>query len=192
MHNHVVYNYIKMKNTKAQIRTMKAKRFQAHICDRRAQIRMTETVAVIFIFLILVVIGIVFFSKYQEGAAQEKVHEQFVKQAQEITTKLLYSPELTCTRGEAEAESFCFDLMKVQAAQEAFKDEYYFDIFSFARVTVNQTYPEKKGWILYERKKPEYTKITPTYFTLSLKDPGAGHKGEAAYRYGFVKVEVFG
>ena len=58
---------------------------------KKAQIRMTETVAVIFIFLILVVIGIVFFSKYQEGATQEKVHEQFVKQAQEITTKLLES-----------------------------------------------------------------------------------------------------
>ena len=171
---------------------MKMKHFQTHICSKKAQIRMTETVAVIFIFLILVVVGIVFFSKYQEGAAQEKAHEQFVKQAQGITTKLLYSPELICTRGEAEAESFCFDLMKVEAAQDVFKDEYYFNIFSFARITVNQTYPEKKEWVLYERIKPSYTKITPTYFTLSLKDPGRGHKGDSAYRYGFVKVEVFG
>lgn len=162
------------------------------ICGKNAQIRMTETVAVIFIFLILVSIGIIFFSKYQQGEADLEKYQHSVKQAQKITTKLLYAPELTCTRGRAESESFCFDLMKVHAAQELFKEDYYFDVFSFARVNVTILYPEFQSWIIYEREKPRDTNVIPSYFALSLKDPGAGYKGEDAYRFGFVKVEVFG
>ena len=160
--------------------------------SKKAQIRMTETVSVLFIFFILVAFGMIFYGKYQEGALVEKEEAIFVKRAQDITTKLLYLPEITCTRGDSEAEAFCFDLMKVRSANKILEDDYYFDIFSYARITINQTYPHKDDdIIIYERIPQKITKKTPTRFIVALKDEKEGLGGVPTYNFGFVNVEVF-
>ncbi len=160
--------------------------------SKKAQIRMTETVSVLFIFFILVAFGMLFYGKYQEGAVLEKEEELFVKKAQDITTKLIYLPEIACTRGDSEAEAFCFDLMKLRSAGQVLEDDYYFDIFSFARITINQTYPKKEeDIIIYERLPNEIKKITPSRFIVALKDQSEGINGVSSYHFGFVKVEVF-
>ena len=115
--------------------------------SRKGQMQMTETIAILFIFFILLLFGIIFYFRYQKIAFQEKQEELLGARAMESTLKALFMPELICSRGEAEPEDNCFDVLKLNATQETMKnylDEYYFEMFSYATIIVQETYPENK------------------------------------------------
>ena len=171
---------------------------------RKGQARMTETISVLFIFFILLLFGIVFYYQYQKIAIKEQQEEQLASRAMEVTLTALFLPELQCSRGEAEPEDNCFDLLKMEHAGMIFQDpqklnKYYFDIFSYATIIVNQTYPEREDWVLYDKPKirineagekvPDYTKKEPTYFVVALRNDFQG--ANPVYSYGYVKVEVY-
>ncbi len=102
---------------------------------------------------------------------------------------MLFLPEVACTRGE-EAESFCLDLMKLRHVD--LSDNYYFELFSYANITITELYPKKEVFTLYERVPKNFSKSSPTFFVVTLKDEKEGYLGAPAYKYGFLKVEVFG
>lgn len=157
---------------------------------KKAQIHLTETIAVLFIFFVLILFGIIFYARYQKIALEERQEEALAKRAIDITTRALFLPELICSEGEAEPEDHCFDLMKLRVAKEVFKkylDKYYFDLFSYATITVKEIYPGDNEWVLYDKKKSEYERVEPTYFIITLRD----EIPETSYRFGFVKVEVY-
>ncbi len=169
----------------------------------KAQIRMTETIGVMFIFFVLILFGIIFYTKYSEVAFQEKQAEKMGKQAVEITSKTIFLPELICSRGEAEPELYCLDLLKVKQAQKTFKNnfaDYYFDLFPYTKITVSEIYPGNSSWILYD--KPKITRLTngtmvqskqkeSTHFLLTLKDPIKGKEKKGEYSFGILTVEVY-
>lgn len=157
--------------------------------SRKGQIHLTETVAVLFIFFILVVFGIIFYSKYQQISFKEKSEELVASQAMDTTLRILFLPELICSRGDAEPEDNCLDAMKLRHANDTLRDhveDYYFDLLSYASITVTQLYPEEKEFILYDQPKPDYRKKEPTYFVVSVRDEMVG-----SYGFGYVKVEVY-
>lgn len=114
---------------------------------------MMETIVVLFIFFILLAFSAVFYVRYQKIAAQEQEGEVLVARALDTTLLVLFMPELTCTRGGAEPEDNCFDVMKLEHMYELLNrdlvepislknKEYYFHQFSFSRIYVDQIYPE--------------------------------------------------
>ena len=154
---------------------------------KKAQIQLTETIAVLFIFFVLVLFGLIFYSKYQEGALIAKDNELFEKRVIEATTKVLFFPELACTDGKAEVEDFCFDVFKLDHIETYLEEnrDYYFQIFGFAKIDIVQIYPEidaelQEGeepegkWIIYDVPKqtdeeggrPE---VKATQFVVSLQ-----------------------
>lgn len=156
---------------------------------KKGQIHLTETVAVLFIFFILIVFGIIFYSKYQQVAIKVKSEELLASRAMDTTLRVLFLPELICSRGEAEPEDNCIDVLKLRHANETMMDhapDYYFDMLSYATITIIQLYPEEKEFILYDKPKPNYKKREPTYFVVSLKDDALG-----SYGFGYVRVEVY-
>lgn len=160
---------------------------------RKGQMQMTETIAILFIFFILLLFGIIFYFRYQQSAFQEKQEELLGVRAMETTLKALFMPELICSRGEAEPEDNCFDTLKLDSAAavlEDNKDDYYFEIFSYAKITVHQVYPEEKEWLLYEKTKPESTRKEPTFFVVTLRDE-LSDSTQAQYGFGYVSVEVY-
>ncbi|HLD79832.1 MAG TPA: hypothetical protein VJA18_04700 [Candidatus Nanoarchaeia archaeon] len=160
---------------------------------RRGQMQMTETIAILFIFFVLLLFGIIFYFRYQQSAFQEKQEELLGVRAMETTLKALFMPELICSRGEAEPEDNCFDTLKLDSADavlEENKDEYYFEIFSYATITVHQVYPEEKEWVLYEKLKPDYTRKEPTFFVVTLRDE-LSSSTQTQYGFGYVSVEVY-
>ncbi len=84
--------------------------------NNKAQLHITETIAVLFIFFILVAFGLIFYARYQQTAAQEKQEQLLASRAMDTTVKALFLPELMCTKGEAEHEDNCVDLVKLNAA----------------------------------------------------------------------------
>ncbi len=157
---------------------------------------MTETVAVIFIFFILVLFGIVFYSKFQQSSIKAEDEKLRAARAMDTTQKALFLPELMCSNGDAEPEDNCFDMMKLRHVNKTFKDnlaQYYFDLFSYARIEVQQVYPEKMTYLLYDQKRikeGEISNYEPTYFIVALRDETQG-RGEANYGFGYVEVGVY-
>ncbi|MFC1686856.1 hypothetical protein ACFL0E_00680 [Nanoarchaeota archaeon] len=175
--------------------------------SRKAQIRMSETIAVLFIFFVLVFFGIIFYYKYSKISFQEKQEELLGKKATEITLKTLFLPELICSRGEAEQEDNCFDMMKLRQIEDVFKDgfsDYYFDLFPYSNITVTQVYPKKDGkpieWNLYDKPKTkkddtgkqvkDWTRVEKTYFVVTLKDE-LKTEAEGQHAFGYLTVGVY-
>ena len=160
---------------------------------RKGQLQMTETIAILFIFFILLLFGVIFYFRYQKIAFQEKQEELLGARAMESTLKTLFMPELICSRGEAEPEDNCFDVLKLNATQETMQqylDEYYFEIFSYATIAVQETYPENRTWVLYDKPKPDFTRKEPTFFVVTLRDELAGNN-QPEYGFGYVSVTVY-
>lgn len=157
--------------------------------SRKGQIHLSETIAVLFIFFVLILFGIIFYYKYQQVAIKEKSEELLASRAMDTTLRVLFLPELICSRGEAEPEDNCIDLLKLRHANETIQDhveDYYFDLLSYATITIIQLSPDENTFVLYDKPKPGYTKKEPTYFVVSVRDDAMG-----SYGFGYVKVEVY-
>ncbi|HLC88527.1 MAG TPA: hypothetical protein VJG49_00675 [Candidatus Nanoarchaeia archaeon] len=164
--------------------------------NRSAQIRMTETIAVLFIFFVLIMFGLIFYYQYHKVSLKEKQAELFATRALDTTLKTLFLPELACSKGEAEPEANCFDLMKLRHANQTIQDhlaDYYFDLFSYAKISVTRTYPApSESWIIYEKKPGQLDQpnqelnYEPTFFVVTLKDGITG-----SYGFGFIEVGVY-
>lgn len=163
--------------------------------------QMTETIAVLFIFFILIVFGIIFYAKYQTLALEQKAEETLGKRAIDTSLKALFLPEIACTKSEYDVGNDCVDELKMKAAaiEEGsgfFQDnEYYFDLFSYATITITYVYPtkgeEEKTVTLYDRQPPEEKKLNkePTYSVISIKDTTS--QDPTNYGFGYITVWVY-
>lgn len=161
--------------------------------NRHAQVHLMETVAVLIIFFILIVFGLVFYFRYQQVALKEKSNELLAARAVDTTTRTMFLPELLCTKGAAEPEDNCVDVLKLHYANSTilkYSAEYYFDLFSYANVTVTQIYPEQWSVQLYYQPKPAWKNKEVTFFVVSLRDDTRVTQG-TAYGLGYLTVEAY-
>ena len=154
---------------------------------KRGQIQMTETIAVLLIFFVLLLFGVVFYYQYEKSALKEQ--QQEIVNARTITTivKTLFLPELICSRGEAEVEDNCLDMMKLRHANETIvrhKVNYYFPLLGYSRITVHILYPAGQTITLYDQPKNSTTGYTPTYLVVTLRD-------QDQYSFGYVEAGVY-
>lgn len=156
---------------------------------------MTETIAVLFIFFVLLLLGMVFYYKYSQVAMENEKEELMEARAMDSTLKAIYLPELVCSKGKAEPEDNCFDMIKLRQADDVFKEhlnDYYFNLFSYAKISVEEIYPGKDSWTIYDKPKPDYKKKDkePTFFAVALKDD-LKNPGTPYYGFGYLKVVVY-
>lgn len=155
--------------------------------------QITETIAVLFIFFILVAFGIIFYYRYQQGALIEEQQELRAARAMDTTLKVLFLPELMCTKGTFEYEDNCIDLPKLRALQTAeyFKNNepYYYQLFSTSKITIHTLYPNPSSIVLYENKVGDLTNYEPTPFIIALRDVDA--TGNYFYHFGYLEVGVY-
>ncbi|MFH1682950.1 MAG: hypothetical protein ABIA37_04085, partial [Candidatus Woesearchaeota archaeon] len=147
--------------------------------EHKAQIQMTETIAVLFIFFVLILFGIVFYYKYSQISFKEKQEELLGARAMEITLKTLFLPELVCSQGEAELEDNCFDMMKLRQVNDTFANnfgDYYFYLFPYTKISIQEIYPGNQTWNIYEKEKPDWESMERTYFVVTLKDEIKGEQ----------------
>ncbi|MEK6969880.1 MAG: hypothetical protein AABW48_05625 [Nanoarchaeota archaeon] len=161
--------------------------------DRTGQIKISETIAVLFIFFVLILFGIIFYYKYQQAAFFEKEEELLGAKAIEITLKTLFLPELICSKGAAEPEDNCFDVLKLDSVDKTFRkyaDDYYFDLFSYATISVKEVYPGDSSWLLYDKPPLKINRKEPTFFVVSLRDD-LTDENKPQYRLGYVEVVAY-
>lgn len=109
----------------------------------KSQIHIGENVAILFIFFILLVVSLVFYSRLAETQIGMKQEEVFAAKALDITQRISYLPETQCSKDNV-VESNCYDLHKLQALAKLaeMNRAHYFTLFGYANITIERIFPE--------------------------------------------------
>ena len=73
--------------------------------------------------------------------------------------------------------------------------KYYFNLFSYSRIYVQEVYPSNNTWILYDHEKVDtdgnsnWEFKEPTFFTVTLRDEISSTG--LHYGFGYLAVEVY-
>lgn len=157
--------------------------------NQKSQIQIGETIAVLFVFFILIVIGFMFYGKVILGSIQAQKDESTQLRSVSIAQKAMFLPEIQCSEDIVEEITGCIDILKISAAQDVIgkNSRYYYDLFEFSNITMRQIYPTDNYWIIYSRSTSNFTKNFENKFVtnvpISLYNP-------ITRRYGFGVLTV--
>ena len=159
--------------------------------NKNAQIQMLETISVLFIFFVLVLIGLVFYSSIIRSNIEIQKEESVQLKAIEVAQRSSSLPELQCSEDNIISDN-CIDIIKLEAAIEVMRENeiHYYDRLLFSRITVTRIYPEnivgKSEWTLYDRSLEDFSNKILTNIPISLFDPV-----ENKNTFGVMTVELF-
>lgn len=161
--------------------------------SKKGQIKFGETIAILFIFFILLIVGFVFYARFAAvSATQDQVKAQEL-QSVEVGQAVSFLSELACTDYNV-VESGCFDLHKVAALSELgtgpnsnpIARAYYLQTFGKARINVRQIFPPGPDRLIYDNSASNFTSSSNNYFPIALKD-----SVKDKYYFGVLEVRVF-
>jgi predicted PurR-regulated permease PerM len=139
--------------------------------NKKAQMKMGETIAVLLVFFIILFFGIMFYSRMQSSEIKETVQEIEEKSSTDIAQKIQFLPELKCTSSDV-TRSLCIDNLKAKSFSNISKDNtaYYQSIFGSTKIEYAQVYPGLTNYtILYEG--PSSSQYITTLMPISLFNP---------------------
>ena len=158
--------------------------------NKKSQIHMMETIAVLFVFFVLAGTGLVFYLNIMKGNIAVESEEIRQLQAIEIAQRTVFLPELQCSEGEDIIKSGCIDVEMLRAFLEldmaTANQVYYHNRLGFSEITINEIYPTVTSWVLYDKPLDKFTDKITTNLPISLKYPK-----ENKYSFGIVHVEVY-
>lgn len=140
---------------------------------KKSQIKMAETIAILFIFFVLLMFGFIFYARIQKANYLQKTQENSILKAIQISEKVSFFPEIRCSFNNVPTED-CIDLYKLNVASKNINNNklFYFGIFEYARVTVEQIFPENQTpIILYDNPKPNYIDLINIPIPSNVYDP---------------------
>ena len=145
----------------------------------KSQIQMGETIAVLFVFFILIIVSLIFYVRVLKGNIQSEGDELSQLRSVGIAQRVMFLPEVQCSEDNVIADN-CIDTLKLKSAQDIMSQNevYYYDLLEFSSISVSQIYPSQATWIVYSRKIDEFTNKFVTNVPISLYDP-------ATRKYGF-------
>ena len=155
--------------------------------EKKSQIQIGETIAVLFVFFLLVVIGFIFYVGVIKDSIVSEKDELSQLKSIEIAQKVLYLPELQCSEGVVKEKENCIDTLKLEAAEQIIqKNElYYFDVFEFGNIYVKDIYPEPNEWKIYSKITDDFKSNFSTNIPVSLYDPTI-----KKYSFGILSIET--
>ena len=109
------------------------------IKPKKSQIQIGETIAVLFIFFILITIGLIFYVKVLKGNIQSEAEESSQLKSVGIAQRVMFLPELQCSEDNVIREN-CIDKLKLQSASELMtnKKSDYYDLFEFSNIVIKE------------------------------------------------------
>jgi|SRR3989338_2368636 len=147
----------------------------------KSQLQIGETIAVLFVFFILVVIGFIFYANIIKSDLQLKQDDQSQARSVQIAQRTMHLPELECSH-YTNIVYDCVDILKLNSAKDVMMDNelYYYDMFEFSEINLTEVYPDTGSkWTIYSRKLPEFSKRFLTNVPVSLYDPRTGRNSIA-------------
>ena len=152
--------------------------------DRRAQLRVFETLAVLVIFFFFIAFGMNVYFVIQRASIEKEIARVQDLRAVQIAQKAMFLPEMDCVILGVQREN-CVDVLKVQGIREVLGApgvaDVYFPVFGYSTVNVTRFTPSRESWVVYERQRPGDQKRFQT--PVLVYDP-------VTYKYGFGMLEV--
>jgi len=162
---------------------------------KKSQIQMGENVIILFIFFMLLIFAVVFYTKIQSTKTAQKIETDITGRGLQIAQRIQFLPELQCTKGNTEIFPGCYDEFNIIALDKLARDglnrEYYYGLFGFSRVFINRTFPiqdDNRELFLYNNPKEDWISITTTNVPLTLCN---FISGEEDCSFAVLKVEVY-
>jgi len=159
----------------------------------KAQIKMTETIAVLIIFFFLLVFGFSFYTKIQKTSISRDAERNADLKAIALAQKAAFLPELQCTFRNIQTDN-CFDELKVNAFIRAMTSsstkEFYLDTFGFSEVTIEQLDIDSSGsdlFPLYSNPKLDSLFISTITVPVTIYNPI-----EDRYKFAQLLVKSYG
>lgn len=154
---------------------------------KKAQIQIGETIAVLFVFFILIIVGFMFYVKVIKGNLEIEKDELSQLRSIGIAQRVMFLPEIQCSEDSIIIDN-CIDVLKLDSAQKIMKDNeiYYYDLLEFNDINIIQIYPNGPTWNLYSRKIDDFRAKFVTNVPISLYDPVARKRG-----FGVLTIETF-
>lgn len=155
---------------------------------KKSQIHMAESIAVLFIFFLMIGFGFIFYGRIQKTSLEETKSKNLDLESIEVTQRVSFLPELQCSSKNVITDN-CIDVIKLNALitrlTPELQEELYFDVFKYSNITIIQIYPEEKRWVLYENIKEDASFVfTPV--PISLYDPTT-----KKYSFGVLEVRFY-
>ena len=158
--------------------------------NKRAQIKMFESIGVLLIFFFIVGFGIQFYGNLQLQDLEEAQRQFNEISSIELASKVLNFPQLSCTQNNVRKPT-CVDLHKIQVWDDVTGlRSFLVSEFPAANITIRQLYPVPLDIEVYSQQ-PDVsekdlevilTNIPITIFNSSSK----------LYNYGLLEVKRFG
>ncbi|MCK5107832.1 MAG: hypothetical protein KAQ83_03835 [Nanoarchaeota archaeon] len=156
--------------------------------NKKAQMKMGETIAVLVVFFMLLFFGLMFYSKIQSNQIKETVQEIEEKASIDVAQKIQFLPELKCTSADV-TRSLCIDFLKAKSFANISKDNtaYYQSVFGSTKIEYAEVYPLLTNYtLLYEG--PSSNNYLTTFIPVSLFNP-IPYPGR--YKIGLLKIKYY-
>ena len=156
--------------------------------NRKAQIRMGETIAVLIIFFFLLILGAIFFLNVQKGKMSVETLKYVAQEGIKISQVISSFPELQCASNNI-IEDNCFDIFKlnISAGNVITNTQYYYSLFRYSEIVVEEIFPTKRIWSIYNNtlntSVPTYTWIPVLLYNATSKQNSFGVLSVAYYPY---------
>jgi len=146
---------------------------------KKSQIQIGETIAVLFVFFILIAVGFIFYVRIIKGNLYIEKDELSQLNSIGIAQRVMFLPEIECSEDVVKEVHDCFDKLKLDATQSIMtlppNQLYYYDMFEFSEIKISEIYPDKNNqynkWTLYSKTQKDFKNKFATNMPVSLYDP---------------------
>jgi len=109
---------------------------------KRSQIQIGETIAVLFVFIILVFVGLIVYSGFERSKIRQKTEEHIGISATEVAQRALFLPEVACSSENIQRFN-CFDMIKLEKSHAIMDANFlmYRDLLLESRIIVRKVFP---------------------------------------------------
>ncbi len=159
---------------------------------KKAQIEMGESIAIIFVFLILIGFGLVFYMNVTKGTTAVKKEESSQLETIQIIQEATFLPELQCS-GKSIIKQNCMDIFKLKAAESIIRKNqiHYYDVFGYSIISLTEIYPYPRNWTIYNNSLDELilenlAEKKTTHKPILLYDPI-----DKLYHFGLLTIGVY-
>lgn len=113
------------------------------ILNKKGELQTQETILAVFIFVIIIIIGMTVFFRYQDNNLQIEARNFMIEQFENKILTMPDSSEFVYTEDGTKKDSI--DSLKLIALQNLVKKKkrYYNEKFGYLNITVYQVYPSK-------------------------------------------------
>jgi hypothetical protein len=162
---------------------------------RKAQIQNTETIFAVFIIIIIIIVGIWFYSRYEEARIGDVARQDSELRLVSLAHSIASWPELECS--VVSSRDFnCVDKSKLAVlsafisdsrSSDSYAFNYYNDFLRRSRISVREvySYQELESWVLYDNSFVARS-IQSVFIPVNIYDPYL-----QKYSYGLLELTTY-